>query len=119
MTFNPKVYIQPGQFPWVLWTPQNTQNRCPIRPIISRREVVTYGVSKEFANIIQPLVDQSPYHIKNTLQFINHNKSVQLVSYFVKTLFTSVPVNPAINIVQSRLQQDPFLSQSHPCPSLK
>ena len=75
------------------------------------------GIVKELANIILPLVGQSLSHIKNTQQFVNHIKSVQLflgevmVSYDVKALFTSVPIDPAIKIDQSRLQQDPLLPQ--------
>ena len=33
-----------------------------------------------------------------------------MVSYDVKALFTSVPVDPAISIIQSKLQHDPLLS---------
>ena len=33
-----------------------------------------------------------------------------MVSYDVKAPFTSTPVDPAINIVQNKLQQDPLLS---------
>ena len=101
------------QFPSSFMDSQKyTKTGTPLRPIIFIRGAVTYGVTKELANIIQPMVGQSPHHIKITQQFINHIKSLQMllrevmVSYNVKALFTSVPVDPAINIVQSRLQQD-------------
>ena len=80
------------------------------------RSAVTYGVAKELASIICPLVGQSPYHIKNTLHFMEQIRSLKLqqgecmFSYDVKTLFTLAPVDPVICIVKSKLLQDPLLS---------
>ena len=48
---------------------------------------------------------------------MHHIKEVKLesreviASYDVKALFTSVPVDPSINTVKQKLQQDPLLSQ--------
>ena len=78
---------------------------------------ITYGVAKELAKIICPLVDQSPHNVKNTQHFAQHFKEVSLepgevmTSYDVKALITSVPMAPAINIVKLKLQWDPFLPQ--------
>ena len=55
------------------------------------------------------------HHIKNTQQFIDHIKLVQLQPgngmdfYAVKALFTLVPVELATAIVHNRQQQDPLL----------
>ena len=75
------------------------------------------GVAKELAYIIKPLVGQSPHHLKNIQHFIQqiHNKRLEtgevITSFDVKALFTSVPVNPSISIVQQTLAQDPTLPQ--------
>ena len=42
----------------------------PLRPILSSRWPITYGVAKELAYIIKPLVGQSPHHLKNTQHFV-------------------------------------------------
>ena len=42
----------------------------PLRPIVSCRGSITYGVAKELSCIIKPLVGQSPHHLKNTQHFI-------------------------------------------------
>ena len=42
----------------------------PFRPIVSSRGSITYGVAKELAYIIKPLVGQSLHHLKNTQHFI-------------------------------------------------
>ena len=41
-----------------------------LRPIVSSRGSITYGMAKELANIIHPLVGQSPHHLKNTQHFV-------------------------------------------------
>ena len=69
------------------------------------------------SHIIKPLVGQSPHHLKNTQHFIQQlqDKKLQpgevITSFDVKALFTSVPVQPSIQIVKNRLQQDTTLPQ--------
>ena len=89
----------------------------PLRPIVSSRGSITYGVAKELAYIIKPLVDQSSHHLKNTQHFIQQLQGKRLepgeviTSFNVKALFTSVPVAPGIQIDKHKLQQDPTLPQ--------
>ena len=98
-------------FPKSIWV------GTPLRPIVSSRGCITYGVAKELAYIIKPLVGQSPHHLKNTQHFIQQLQGIRLepgeviTSFDVKALFTSVPVAPSIQIVKQRLQQDPTLPQ--------
>ena len=81
-----------------------------------------YGVAEVLADIICPLVGQSPCHLKNTQHFVKYIKQVRLepgeviTSYDVKALFTSVSVDPSIQIVQQKLSQDPILPQGPTCP---
>ena len=89
----------------------------PLRPIVSSRGSITYGITKELFHIIKPLVGQSPHHLKNTQHFIQQLQGKKLepgetITFFdVKALFTSVPVQPSIQIVKQRLQQDNTLLQ--------
>ena len=105
------------QSPQILWPAQNTQNRYPLRLIVSSRGSITYGVAKELSHIIKPLVGKSPHHLKNTQHFIQQLQDKRLepgeviTSFDVKALFTSVPVQPSIQIVKQRLQQDNTLPQ--------
>ena len=97
--------------------PKIHKTGTPLRPIVSSRGSITYGVAKELSHIIKPLVGQSPHHLKNTQHFIQQLQGKKLetgeiiTSYDVKALFTSVPVQPAIHIVKQRLQQDTTLPQ--------
>ena len=97
--------------------PKIHKTGTPLRPIVSSRGSITYGVAKELSHIIKPLVGQSPHHLKNTQHFIQQLQGIRLqagesiTSYDVKALFTSVPVQPSIQIVKHRLQQDTTLPQ--------
>ena len=77
----------------------------PLRSIVSSCWSVTYGVAKELAKILKPLVGKSPHHINSTQDFVEQVKHITLapgeclISYDVAALFTSVPVDPALNII--------------------
>ena len=80
----------------------------PLRPIVSSCGSVTYGVAKELAKILKPLVGKSPHHITNTQDFVEQAKHIKLEpgeclsSYDVSALFTSVCIDPALNIIKER-----------------
>ena len=74
----------------------------PLRPIVSSCGSVTYGVAKELAKILKPLVGKSPHHINSTQDFVEQAKHFKLESgeclssYDVSSLFTSVPIDPVL-----------------------
>ena len=67
------------------------------------------------SRILKPLVGKSPLHIQNNQDFMEHLKDIQLgpdvvmVSYDVRTLFTSVPIQPALEVIEKLLNEDPDL----------
>ena len=87
----------------------------PLRPIVSSCGSVTYGVAKELAKILKPLVGKSPHHINSTQDFVEQVRHITLVpgdclsSYDVSALFTSVPIDPALKIIMDLLEKAPFL----------
>ena len=101
------------------------KERMPLRPIVSSIGAVSYETAKELDSILKLLVGRSPYHVQNTRDFIQHIKGILLqpdeciMSYDVKALFTSVPIQPAINIIKkhlgenSKLQQRTSMTVSH------
>ena len=103
--------------PQVLWPPQDPQTSYPLRPIVSSCGSVTYGVTKELAKILKPLVCKSPHHVNSTQDFVKQAKHITLApgeclsSYDVSALFTSVPVDPAINIINDLLEKDHALQE--------
>ena len=88
----------------------------PLRPIVSSRGSVTYGVAKVLSKVIKPLVGKSPNHIQSTGDFVTKAKRLTLQvgeclsSYDVTSLFTSVSIDPAINIIKDLLEKDEKLN---------
>ena len=111
-----KVYPHQCGFTMFYGLPKIHKVGTPLRHIVSSRGFITYWVAKELANIICPLAGQSPHYLKNT-HFAQHIKEVKLepgeviTSCDVKTPFSSVPMDPSINIIKQKLQQDPLLTQ--------
>ena len=89
----------------------------PLRPIVSSCGSVTYGVAKELAKILKPLDGKSPHHINSTQDFVEQVKHITLVqgeylsSNDVSALFTSVPVDPTLNIIKDLMEKDNTLKE--------
>ena len=87
----------------------------PFRPTVSSCGSVTYGLAKELAKILKPLVGKSPYHINSTQDFVEQVRHITIVpgeylsSYDVSALFTSVPIDPALKVIKDQLEKDPTL----------
>ena len=74
-------------------------------------------MAKELAKILKPLVGKSPHHITSTQDFVEQAKHIKLEpgeclsSYDVSALFTSVPIDPALNIIKDLLDKDNTLKE--------
>ena len=88
------------------------KNDIPLRPIISSVGSVTYKTAKELSRILKPLVGRSPHHVKNNQDFIHSLEDIKLkpdecmMSFDVKDLFTSIPIQPALDIIKKLLEED-------------
>ena len=97
--------------------PRSIKKDTPLRPIVSSIGSVSYATSKELARILKPLVGRSSYHVHNNQDLLEDLRSQKveedecLMSFDVKALFTSVPVQPAIQIIQKLLEEDQDLKQ--------
>ena len=89
----------------------------PLRSIVSSIGAVTYETSKELARILKPLLGRSPYKVQKTKVFIHQIQGIHLqpdqciMSFEVKVLFTSMPSQPAINVIKKLLDEDRELQQ--------
>ena len=74
-------------------------------------------MAKELAKILKPLVGKSPHHINSTQDFVEQAKHFKveagecLSSYDVSALFTSVHIDPALNIIKDLLDKDNTLKE--------
>ena len=71
---------------------------------------------KVIVKVLKPLVGKLPHHIQSTSDFVSKVREVTLLpgeclsSYNVTALFTSVPIDPAFNIIRDLLEEDETLS---------
>ena len=83
-----------------------------LRPIISSWGSATYETAKELAKILKPLGGRYPQHVQNNKDFLESIKNIKLkpdeciMAYDVSALFTSIPIEPAINIIEKHLKED-------------
>ena len=112
-----KLYPTGAGVPKMYGLPKIHKKETPLRPIVSSIGSVSYQTSKELARILSPLVGRSPYHVHNNqdlledLRSIKLGKDESLMSFDVKALFTSVPIEPAVRIIKKLLEEDQTLRQ--------
>ena len=89
--------------------PENRNvDQLPIRPIVSNIGAATYQLAKYLAKLLSPL-SQSQYTVKSTKDFIEQIRNVNvphrfdMISFHVKPLSTSVPLEGTINIALDRI----------------
>ena len=83
----------------------------PLRHIVSSHGSVTYGVAKVLTKILKPLLGKFPTMstAPKTVQQVNKVTLMPaecLISYDVTALFTSVPVDLALDIIKDLLGRD-------------
>ena len=67
---------------------------------------------KVLSKVLKPLAGKSPHHIQSASDFVSKTKGIPLQlgeclpSYDVTSLFTSVPIDPALNIIKDLLEKD-------------
>jgi hypothetical protein len=90
---------------------ENSPIQIPLRPINSSIGSPTYQVSKHLAGILQSLYEENGYSVKNAQAFSEFvctqrvEKDEMVVSFDVISLFTSIPVKMAVDIVKRRLSE--------------
>ena len=83
-------------------------DKLPNRPIASNINTSTYKLAKHLAKLLSPL-SRSQYAVNSTKHFIEaikHDKipaGCQMISFDVKSLFTSIPLNKTIEIIFQRI----------------
>ena len=102
------------QPPKLYGLPKQHKPGFPMRPIVSFCGSPTYQLSKYLTTILQPLTDKSRRKLQSTEDFINATKTLQIpddykiVSFNVKSLFTSIPLQLALQCTETAILQSTY-----------
>ena len=94
--------------------PKLHKPNIPMRPIVSFCGSPTYQLSKHLTNILKPLTDKSRHRLQSTDNFIDAIKTIQipddhkLVSFDVKSLFTSIPLQLALDCTKTAINKSHY-----------
>ena len=112
-----KLYPTGVTTPKYYGLPKVCKKDTPLRPIVSSIGSVAYETAKELSRILKPLVGRSTHHVRNNQDFIQSIEEVTveseecMMSYDVKYLFTSIPIQTTLNIIKKLLEEDTSLQQ--------
>ena len=91
--------------------PKIHKANCPMHPIVSACGTSTYNLAKYLAKILQVYTGHSSSFVKDSkdlmdkLQSIELHNNEELVSFDVSALFTSIPVNQALDVINELIIQ--------------
>ena len=112
-----KLYPTGATTPKYYGLPKVHKEGTPLRPTVSSIGSATYEAAKELSKILKPLVGRSIHHVKNNQEFINNLQDITkeedecMMSFDVKSLFTSIPIQPTLTIIKKLLEEDTNLHQ--------
>ena len=115
-----KLYPTVDQPPCFYGLPKVHKANSPLHPIVSSIGTITYASAKYLVDILTPLVGKTEHHVKNSKKFAEYVKNLkvgsdeELRSYDVSALFTSFPVDKAMDIISRKLEEDESLSNRTP-----
>lgn len=84
----------------------------PIRPIVSFIDSPTYFLAKYLSKLLMPSTDKATQKLKNSYQLREELDAFKipdnhlLISYDVKSLFTSIPLSFALESVAELIDED-------------
>ena len=84
-------------------------NCPPFRPILSAIGIPTYNIAKFLVPILKPLATND-YTLKDAFKFsrdiLNQNPNLFMASLDVDSLFTNIPLDETINIIEKLLSEN-------------
>ncbi|XP_076069797.1 uncharacterized protein LOC143041676 [Oratosquilla oratoria] len=106
------MLMKPGDsvIPKMYGLPKIHKEGVPLRPIIAFRGSPTYNLAKALAKRLRPVVEKSERMLKNSTDFVDRLRGISLeegdilVSFDVKSMFTSLPQDLLKQAVLSKVE---------------
>lgn len=73
-TLHKKLYPTSDQPPKFYGLPKIHKKDTPLRPIVSSVGSISYNCARYIADILSPIVGNTPYHVKNSKEFVDKIK---------------------------------------------
>ena len=105
-----KLQRVPQRTPTFYGLPKIHKPEVPLRPIVSAINSPTHPLARHLARCLRPLSENIKSRVTDSRHFIEILKNIKLnsndlmVSFDVTSLFTKVPVEEAINIIEDKLK---------------
>ena len=109
-----------SQPPRIYGFPKIHKPDVPLRPIVACIASPSYQLSKYISDLISPLAGRTSSHVKNSAHFVEVMRSITiqddevLASFDITLLFTNVPVDEAVRVIKTKLQDDETLKDRTP-----
>lgn len=108
--------------PHMYGLPKIHKPNVPLRPIVSSKNSPSRELCRFLLPILKPLSGHSDTHVINSKHFVgltedmNVTDNDRLVSFDVESLFTNIPVNETLHIIEKRLNSDTELNKRTKLP---
>ena len=105
-----KLRVTHSVAPQLYGLPKIHKDNTLMRPIVSCIGTPTYNLAKTLAGIISPPAGRTFSYVRDSGDFIQKTKTIHmgdndvLISFDVKSLFTKVPIDEALDVIGDRLE---------------
>ena len=89
----------------------------PLRPVVATCGTCSYALARSLSKLLRPLVGSAGRILRNTNDLVDTmgdihlRENEMLVSYDVKSLFTSIPVEESLGICERKVREDYTLNE--------
>ena len=115
-----RIYPYTTQPPLYFGNPKIHKEGLPMRPIVSARDTIFSGLTRDLGRILVPLVGHTQHHLRYSADLVDKLRDVvipsthRLYSFDLTNMYTNIPTSEAIILAGERLNADTKLKERTP-----